>query len=76
MALPVDREPFDLQDYIDSGRAAFGDGSTVDVVFDIEPAFKSILTETPLSENQVIKPAEDGWFRVSATVPDSLAFWD
>ncbi len=76
MALPVDREPFDLQDYIESGRAAFGDGSTVDVVFDIEPAFKAILTETPLSESQVIKPAEDGWVRVSAKVPDSLAFWD
>jgi predicted DNA-binding transcriptional regulator YafY len=76
LPLPSDRDPFDLQDYIDSGRAAFGDGSSVHVVFNIVPDLGHILTETPLSDDQVIEPAEDGWVRVSATVPDSLAFWD
>lgn len=76
LSLPSDRDPFDLQDYIDSGRAAFGDGNSVHVVFDIIHEIGDVLTETPLSDDQVIESSEDGWVRVSATVPDSLAFWD
>ncbi len=40
------------------------------------PEFKATLTETPLSNNQMIYRAEDGWVRIIATVPYSLMFWD
>lgn len=75
-ALPEQRPPFSVKEYIDSGRAGFGTGEKVAVVFHIEQDSGNHLRETPVSLDQRISIDREGWMRVSATVPDSIWFWD
>jgi predicted DNA-binding transcriptional regulator YafY len=68
---------FDLDAYVQSGALDFGAGRKVrlEVLF-IESAAEH-LHETPLSDDQEIAPAGDGWVKVTATVNDTpqLAWW-
>jgi predicted DNA-binding transcriptional regulator YafY len=68
---------FELDSYVYSGALDFGAGKKVrlEALF-VEPAAEH-LHETPLSEDQAITPAGDGWVKVAATVNDTpqLAWW-
>ena len=68
---------FDLDEYIQQGALDFGVGKKVrlEALFTVTAA--EHLHETPLSDDQTIVPADEGWVRVSATVNDTpqLAWW-
>ncbi|CUB06980.1 helix-turn-helix transcriptional regulator [Marinomonas fungiae] len=62
---------FDLTDYIEQGGFNYRQSSGPTVLkarVRVEIAW--LLSETPLSEDQNLKPEEDGWFQLTATVPD------
>ncbi len=66
-----ERPAFDFEHFDAIGGITFGDGGLARVSFRIERGAGSLLRETPLSEDQVIR--EDGehlW--ITATVSDSL----
>lgn len=68
---------FDLDAYIAKGGIDFGTGKQIrlEVLFTREAA--AHLEETPLSNDQAIQPARDGWVKVTATVNDTpqLGWW-
>ncbi|HRP77420.1 MAG TPA: WYL domain-containing protein, partial [Rhodocyclaceae bacterium] len=69
---------FDLEAYEREGRFGFGHGQRVRLSFRIDSYYaSSILEETPLSEDQVLKPIDDDTVQVTATVVDSahLDWW-
>ncbi|WP_313316105.1 WYL domain-containing protein [Pulveribacter sp.] len=68
---------FDLQKYDDDGRFGFGEGERVSLTFQIERLAGAHLLETPLSRDQQVRDASDGWLEVTATVVDSamLEWW-
>lgn len=67
---------FSLDDYIRKGSLHFGNGKTIKLVANVSEWLATILTETPLSEDQMLEEnGED--FRVKATVDDTwqLHWW-
>jgi predicted DNA-binding transcriptional regulator YafY len=68
---------FNLDDYIAKGGIDFGTGKKIrlEALFTSEAA--AHLEETPLSDDQAIRPADDDWVRVTATVNDTaqLGWW-
>lgn len=68
---------FDLDAYIASGAIDFGNGEKIrlEALFTAEAA--AHLDETPLSADQTIQPATEGWVKVTATVNDTsqLGWW-
>jgi len=68
---------FSLDDYLVSGALNFGKGERIrlEAIFAVEAA--EHLHETPLSEDQQIKPLDAGRVTVSATVMDTpqLVWW-
>jgi predicted DNA-binding transcriptional regulator YafY len=68
---------FELDSYVHSGALDFGAGKKIrlEALF-VEQAAEH-LHETPLSDDQTITPAGDGWVKVAATVNDTpqLAWW-
>lgn len=65
-------EGFDLDTYIKSGAMQFGDGQELHLTARVEDYLERILSETPLSKDQMLK---DGM--LSATVQDTqqLKYW-
>ena len=62
---------FDLNDYIDQGGFSYRQSSgPVVLKARVKGEIAWLLSETPLSEDQDLKPEEDGWFQLTATVPD------
>jgi predicted DNA-binding transcriptional regulator YafY len=68
---------FDLDDYVRSGALDFGSGKKVRLEALFTDTAAEHLHETPLSDDQTIVPADDGWVKVSATVNDTpqLSWW-
>jgi len=68
---------FDLDAYIRTGALDFGSGCTIrlEALFTKDAA--EHLHETPLSDNQTIKPAGEGQVKVTATVAETpqLTWW-
>ncbi len=68
---------FDLDAYIAKGGIDFGTGKMIrlEALFTSEAA--EHLHETPLSDDQSIQPADNGWVKISATVNDTpqLGWW-
>lgn len=72
LGLAFDRPAeFDLQQYDADGRFGFGEGQRVRLTFCIDATAGFHLRETPLSEDQQLQDAGQGWIEVSATVTDS-----
>ncbi len=67
---------FKLAQYVDEGALQFGKGGVLKLVARIDEMLAKYLTETPLSENQRLKPTHSG-FELSASVVDSwqLHWW-
>jgi predicted DNA-binding transcriptional regulator YafY len=62
-------EGFDLEREIASGFADFaGGGAPIHLEFLCEESSAAYLEETPLSEDQEMAEAEEGWVRINATV--------
>lgn len=62
---------FDLADYIEQGGFSYRQSSGPTVLkARVRGEIAWLLSETPLSEDQNLKPEEDGWFQLTATVPD------
>lgn len=62
---------FDLTDYIEQGGFSYRQSSgSVVLKARVKDEIAWLLSETPLSEDQDLKPEEDGWFQLTATVPD------
>lgn len=68
---------FDLDDYLESGAAHFGDGKDIKLVVLFRSEAGDHLLEAPLSNDQVVSDAGNGWMRVKATVQDTpqLRWW-
>jgi predicted DNA-binding transcriptional regulator YafY len=70
---------FDLKTYDDNGRFAFGEGVKVQVHLWITARHAVLLAESPISEDQRIKPSKrkEGGHELRATVADSglLVWW-
>lgn len=68
---------FNLDAYIATGAMDFGSGEKIqlEALFTAEAA--THLEETPLSDDQTIQPAKEGWVKVTATVNDTpqLGWW-
>ncbi len=62
---------FRLQQYIDDAKFSFGEGERVRLTFDIVRGAGFHLTESRLSEDQIVEEFDDK-YRISATVVDSL----
>lgn len=74
---PVKRpENFALDEYITQGALHFGNGKKIKLVADVSEWLATILTETPLSEGQVLEEIGEN-FRMTATVDDTwqLYWW-
>jgi len=69
-------DDFDLERHARRGKFGFGDGSVVQVVFEVEGNAGRHLKETALSADQQVEDLNKGWLRITATVPDNLWFWD
>ena len=69
-------EGFSLDDYIRHGGLQFGNGKTIQLVAEVSDWLATILTETPLSDNQVLKKNGEE-FRLTATIDDTwqLHWW-
>jgi predicted DNA-binding transcriptional regulator YafY len=67
---------FSLDRYIQDGALQFGEGVEVKLIALISADILRILTETPISLDQIIKPDGDRW-RLTATTLDSwqLRWW-
>lgn len=67
---------FKLDHYIDEGALQFGERKKIKLKAEVSETLAAILTETPLSEDQKLKPVEGG-FKLTATVVDSwqLEWW-
>ena len=66
----------DLDQKIGEGRFDFGAGKSIGLVALFEEEAMIHLAESPLSRDQVLEPASDGWVKVSATVSDApQLFW-
>lgn len=68
---------FDLDDYIARGGIDFGSGKQIKLEALFTSEAGAHLDETPLSIDQTVAPARDGWVKVKATVNDTsqLAWW-
>lgn len=68
---------FDLDDYIARGGIDFGSGKQIKLEALFTNEAGAHLDETPLSVDQTVEPARDGWVKVKATVNDTsqLAWW-
>jgi predicted DNA-binding transcriptional regulator YafY len=68
---------FDLNEYVQSGALDFGTGKKVRIEALFVDGAAEHLHETPLSDDQTIVAANEGWVKVSATVNDTpqLAWW-
>jgi predicted DNA-binding transcriptional regulator YafY len=76
-AFTFERPPeFDLKQFDDDGRFAYGDGQKIRLSFSIEKVAGFHLLETPLSEDQQVVESELG-YTITATVVDSemLDWW-
>lgn len=62
---------FNLSEYLNQGAFDYR-VSTDDVQLKarVKNEIAWLLSETPLSEDQDLKPEEDGWYQLTATVPD------
>ena len=63
---------FNLDDYIAAGGLNYVIGPPIDLVLRLAPTAVSAVTDTPLSEDQVIAECDDGWIEVRATVPNTV----
>jgi predicted DNA-binding transcriptional regulator YafY len=62
---------FDLTEYIDQGGFSYRQSSRpVLLKARVKNEIAWLLSETPLSEDQELKLAEDGWYQLTTTVPD------
>jgi predicted DNA-binding transcriptional regulator YafY len=70
-------QEFDLDSYIARGELNFGTGEQVRLEALFTTGAAAHFDETPLSSDQVIAPAMEGWVRVKATVNDTpqLVWW-
>ena len=68
---------FNLDTYIREGAFGWGEGKSIRLVANFQDSAAEHLHETPLSEDQKIERASEGWVRVSATVANSpqLEWW-
>lgn len=76
--LTFDRpKTFDLKQFDDDGRFGFGEGKRVKLSFEIDRRTGFHLTESPLSEDQVVEILDDDRLRITASVVDSerLNWW-
>lgn len=62
---------FDFDAYIADGQFGYGNGQRIRLSFCITPQAGKPLQETPLSEDQTIRPTADGHWRITATVVQS-----
>jgi hypothetical protein len=66
-------EDFDLDEYIAAGGFGYsGSDEFIELVATFTEAAAAHLHECPMSEDQDIEPAEGGFSRVSAAVPDTM----
>lgn len=67
---------FDLDAYIQAGGLHFGNGKTIRLTAWVSDGLARILEETPMSEDQVLKPDGDD-LKLTATIMDSwqLTWW-
>lgn len=67
---------FDLDAYIQAGGLHFGNGKTIRLTAWVSDGLARILEETPMSEDQVLKPDGDD-IKLTATIMDSwqLTWW-
>jgi predicted DNA-binding transcriptional regulator YafY len=71
---PAKRPPdFDLDTYISRGALHFGGERTLRLRARVSEELGRILSETPLSEDMMLRRARAGGYTVSATVPDTWA---
>ncbi|RDL45494.1 WYL domain-containing protein [Marinomonas piezotolerans] len=62
---------FDLAEYINQGGFSYRQSSQPVVLkARVKEEIAWLLSETPLSEDQDLKPGEDGWYGLTATVSD------
>ena len=67
---------FDLDEYITSGGFAYGPGRSIRLVARFETYAAQHLLESPLAEDQVATPLDDGRVEISATVQETnQLFW-
>lgn len=67
---------FSLDRYVQDGALQFGDGAKTKLIALISADIYRILTETPISKDQIVKPQGDRW-QLTASVLDSwqLRWW-
>ncbi|NBI42069.1 WYL domain-containing protein [[Haemophilus] felis] len=63
---------FNLKIYQEKGYLAFGEGTKVRLTFTLARWAGFHLTETPLSEDQIILEQTDDYYRFQATVADTM----
>ena len=67
---------FDLDEYITSGGFAYGPGGSIRLVARFETYAAQHLLESPLAEDQVATPLDDGRIEIRATVQETnQLFW-
>lgn len=68
---------FNLDQYIANGELNYRLGPPIQLVAKFSKDAIAAVAETPLAEDQKIELLEDGWYEVSATVPDTheLRVW-
>ncbi|WP_452600507.1 helix-turn-helix transcriptional regulator [Rhodanobacter aciditrophus] len=68
---------FDLTEYIEQGGFSYRQSSGLVVLkARVKAEIAWLLSETPLSEDQELKPDDEGWFQLTATVPnDQETLW-
>ena len=62
---------FNLDGFVEEGKFAYGDGSKVELSFEIPKGAGLHLTEAPLSDDQKVEELENT-YRITATVIDSM----
>ena len=69
-------ENFDLDQYVEDGHLQFGDGKPFVMKAWVNEFLAKLLQETPLAQDQSLKPAEDG-YTLTATMKNTwqLRWW-
>lgn len=72
-----ERPAFSLQDYIAQGHFGFGNGERINLKIAVQPHLAELLSETPLSKDQVMTSLKDGTSLVSSPVirGEQIRWW-
>lgn len=74
---PFMRPEFSLDKYVKQGSFGFGNGEQITLKIAVQPHLATLLEESPLADQQTIKPLPGGRFEVTATVirGEQIRWW-